>query len=79
MIQPNEIHQMLVRTFPEAEITVQDMTGTLDHFQIFVISNEFQNKTRIDQHRMVQAPLQVALNDGRIHAVQIKTAIPTKS
>ena len=78
MIQPNEIHQMLVQAFPKAEITVQDMTGTLDHFQIFIISNEFQNKTRIEQHRMVQAPLQTALNDGRIHAVQIKTAVPTK-
>ena len=77
MIQPSEIHQMLTQAFSNAEITVQDMTGTLDHFQIFIISKEFQNKSRIEQHRMVQVPLQTALNDGRIHAVQIKTAIPS--
>lgn len=75
MIRPEEVHAMLTAAFPDSEVNVDDMTGTLDHFQIFIISKQFQNKSRIEQHRMVQAPLQNALNDGRIHAVQIKTAV----
>ncbi len=75
MIQPQEVHAMLQAAFPDAEVNVDDMTGSLDHFQIFIISKQFQNKSRIEQHRMVQVPLQAALNDGRIHAVQIKTAV----
>jgi len=77
MIQPEEVYAMLQTAFPpsDSEVNVEDLKGTLDHFQIFIISKQFQNKSRIEQHRMVQAPLQAALNDGRIHAVQIKTAV----
>ena len=52
------------------------MTGTSDHFQIYVVSRLFEGKMLIEQHQMVQKPLQAALDDGRIHAVQIKTETP---
>ena len=72
-MQPEEVRQLVVRAFPDGEITVEDMTGTMDHFQITVLSPRFQGLIKIDQHRLVQAPLQGALDDGRIHAIKIKT------
>ncbi|MBI3999910.1 MAG: BolA family transcriptional regulator [Candidatus Omnitrophica bacterium] len=51
------------------------MTGGGDHFHISVVSSIFQGKILIDQHRLVQQALQRAFEDGRIHAVQIKTQI----
>ena len=51
-------------------------TGGGDHFRIVVISSVFQGKTLIDQHRLVQASIHEALEDGRIHAVHIKTFTP---
>ena len=76
MIHPEEVKQLIQRAFPNAQVEVQDQTGTFDHFQIRVVSPIFAGKPLIEQHRLVQGPLQVALNDGRIHAVQIKTQVP---
>ncbi|PIQ86204.1 MAG: BolA family transcriptional regulator [Candidatus Omnitrophica bacterium CG11_big_fil_rev_8_21_14_0_20_45_26] len=73
MIHPEEVKSLLIRHFPGAEVSVADQTGTMDHFDIHVISKVFEGKTLIEQHRMVQVPLEAALTDGRIHAVQIKT------
>ena len=52
------------------------MTGTGDHFQILVVSAIFKGKMLIDQHRLIQQALKEAMDDGRIHAVHIKTQTP---
>ncbi len=76
MISTNEVKNMIKKNFLDAEIVVEDMTGGNDHFQILVVSNVFKGKLLIDQHRIVQASLEEAFSDGRIHAVQIKTETP---
>ena len=64
-----------MRAFPEGEVTVQDMTGGQDHFEVIVVSDFFKGKTKIEQHRLVQNSLEDAFADGRIHAVKIKTIV----
>ncbi len=76
MIEIEEVRRMVEQKFPGVSVVVRDLTGTLDHFHIEVASEDFRGKSRLDQHRMVQASVQEALNDGRIHAVQIKTIVP---
>ena len=76
MIKPEEVQKMIMDALPGAEVTVQDQTGTLDHFQVLVVSPSFSGKTLVEQHLMVQRPLKAAITDGRIHAVSIKTFIP---
>lgn len=73
MIAPEEVKSILETGLPGAEIYVSDMTGGGDHFQITVISPRFSGKTMLEQHQMVQAPLKEAMEDGRIHAIMIKT------
>ena len=73
MMDPDGVKELVKRAFPSADIEVSDLTGTFDHFQIKVISSVFTGKSLVDQHRLVQASVQEALADGRIHAVQIKT------
>jgi acid stress-induced BolA-like protein IbaG/YrbA len=75
MITPEEVKTMIESAFPGAEVTISDMTGTGDHFEIHVVSGEFSGKSLVERHRMVQAPLREALQDGRIHAIQIKTYV----
>ena len=72
----NEVRKILESAFPKAEISVADMTGTQDHFQIQVVSSDFKGKSRVEQHQIVQRPLQDAMSDGRIHAIAIKTYTP---
>lgn len=76
MMTLNEISDLVKQTIPDAHVQVDDMTGAGDHFQIYVVSSVFKGKILIDQHRLVQKSLQSAMDDGRIHAVQIKTETP---
>lgn len=72
-ITPSEIKNLIGKAIPDAQVEVEDLTGGGDHFQILVVSAQFKGKLLIDQHRLVQKALEEAMNDGRIHAVQIKT------
>lgn len=73
MIEEAEIEALIRAAFPDAQIKVTDTTGGKDHFQVAVASDQFKGKSLIDQHRMVQDALKDALEDNRIHALQIKT------
>ena len=78
MIEANEIVGMIRDSIPGAEVRVEDMTGERDHFNILVVSAAFEKMMLIEQHRMIQKPIQAAMDDGRIHAVQIKTVTPAQ-
>lgn len=75
MISPAEIERLIREKIPDARVTVNDMTGTGDHFEIGVISKSFAGKSLIEQHRMVLTALDKEM-EKRIHAVQIKTQMP---
>lgn len=74
MISTEEVRKMVIKQIPGAEVTVSDMTGTGDHFDIQVTAKDFAGKAPIEQHRMVFAALEGEM-DRRIHAVQLKTII----
>ncbi|HET6466730.1 MAG TPA: BolA family protein [Nitrospiria bacterium] len=62
-----------VRTaLPDAEVSVTDRTGTMDHFSIRVVSDYFNGKGLLDRHRLIYQALNEPMKDGRIHAVEIK-------
>jgi stress-induced morphogen len=70
----------LIRTqLPDADVQIFDRTGTMDHFNLTVRSRAFKDKTPIAQHRLVYGALKPALADGRVHAVELKTIIPTEN
>ena len=66
-----EIQSCIAKAILSAEVTVQDMTGGGDHFEVVVLSPAFRGKMLIEQHQMVHAALE-PLKD-RIHALKIKT------
>ena len=41
----------------DAEVSVLDRTGTMDHFTVKVISNAFEGKNLLDRHRMIYQAL----------------------
>ncbi len=77
MMQPDEVQKLVIDVLPAgAEVTVQDQTGSLDHYSILVVSEVFKGKMLFEQHQIVQAPLALAIKDGRLHAISIKTIVP---
>ena len=69
----NLIESGIVGSYAE----VGDMTGTMDHLEILVVSDEFKGKMRIDQHQMVMDVLKESLKE-KVHAVKIKTLTKEK-
>jgi len=68
------LQALLTEAFPDAsELSVQDRTGTGDHFQVTVASARFAGLSLLDQHRLVNEALAAPLADGTIHELRIKT------
>jgi stress-induced morphogen len=56
----------------DAYVEVQDMTGTKDHLDLLIVSDQFKGKMLIQQHQLVMNLLSDSLK-AEIHAVQLKT------
>jgi len=73
-MEAQAIHVLLERAFPDAdELSVEDRTGTGDHFQVTVASPSFDGISLLDQHRRVNDALADPLGDGSIHELRIRT------
>ncbi|HUG64072.1 MAG TPA: BolA/IbaG family iron-sulfur metabolism protein [Gaiellaceae bacterium] len=73
-MEAETIRALLAQAFPDAvELAVDDRTGTGDHFQVTIVSRDFDGVALIDQHRRVNDVLATPLGDGSIHELRIKT------
>jgi stress-induced morphogen len=75
LIENDALTTLIRAGIPDAEVAIADRTGTMDHFNVTVRSQEFRGKTLIEQHQLVYEALKAALKDGRIHAVELKTIV----
>lgn len=71
----DDVKARIVAGLPGAEVEVEDLTGTGDHFSAKVVSAAFAGKTMIQQHRLVYATLGELMR-GPIHALQLDTRAP---
>ncbi len=76
MIDEFAITQLIQGTMPDADVHAVDYSGTLDHYNIRIRSSAFAGKSILAQHQLVYAALRPALDDGRLHAVQLQTLTP---
>ncbi len=73
-MEAETIRGVLEQAFPDAvELSVEDRTGTGDHFQVTLASPSFDGLPLLDQHRRVNDALATPLGDGSIHELRIKT------
>jgi stress-induced morphogen len=73
-VATERLRSLLTEAFPDAsELSVEDRTGTGDHFQVTVASSRFAGLSLLDQHRLVNEALAAPLADGTIHELRIKT------
>ncbi len=72
---PTQMKQRLETAFPQAQIQVNDLTGTEDHYEVFVKSSVFKGLTRMAQHQQVMAAFQAELKTGEVHALSIRTQV----
>ncbi len=70
-----ELKERIENALPGAEASVEDTTGTGDHFRAEIVSDRFSGLSRIEQHQLVYGIFGDEVG-GAIHALSIKTTTP---
>jgi stress-induced morphogen len=70
-----EVKARIEAALPGASASVEDLTGTGDHFRAEVVSDSFAGLSRIQQHRLVYDVFGADIG-GPIHALSLKTSSP---
>ncbi|NJK52864.1 MAG: BolA family transcriptional regulator [Leptolyngbyaceae cyanobacterium SU_3_3] len=76
MISPNQVEAMIKTGLPDAQVQVQDLTGGGDHYQVTVVSSQFEGKRRVQQHQLVYGAVKQAMASEAIHALALNTFTP---
>lgn len=71
----DQMKKRLNEKYPEAVIDVTDLTGTSDHWEVYVESSAFKGLSRIEQHQHVMSCFGPELKTGEVHALSIKTKL----
>jgi acid stress-induced BolA-like protein IbaG/YrbA len=73
---PEQLKQRLETLGPGTLVQVTDLTGTMDHYQVQVVSPVFKGMMMIEQHRKVMSVVQAEIDSGEVHALSMKTFTP---
>ena len=77
-VTQQELEEIVRKLVAVEVIEIVDMTGTQDHWKVMVVSKDFENKSRIEQHKLIFDPLQDRMKSNEIHAFTLKTYTPEK-
>ena len=75
-MEPDLIKARLEEAFSGAKITVNDLTGSKDHFDVVIISDAFIDVSAIERHRKVYALFPEM--GGALHAMKLTTRTPAE-
>ena len=75
VMKATEIEELILKTFPNAKVTIEDLRGDGDHYAAQIIAEEFKGKSRVQQHQMIYNAM-----GGRVgkelHALALNTSAP---
>ena len=75
VMKATEIEELILQTFPNAKVAIEDLRGDGDHYAAQIITEEFRGKSRVQQHQMIYNAM-----GGRVgkelHALALNTSAP---
>jgi acid stress-induced BolA-like protein IbaG/YrbA len=71
-MSPDKIKQMIQQAIPGAQV---EMSGADCNFSVTVTSAEFDGKSPLQRHRMVNEVFKTQFETGELHALSIKTQV----
>ncbi|MFQ5701150.1 MAG: BolA/IbaG family iron-sulfur metabolism protein [Acidobacteriota bacterium] len=77
MIDADKIREKVQEALPGAEVSLRDLVGDRDHYEMIVVSSAFEGKTTLERHRLVYAPLRGVLGET-LHALALRTIAPSE-
>lgn len=77
-VAASEIERLILATFPDAKVEIQDLAGDNNHYAATVVDESFRGKNRVQQQRMVNAALKEILEgqNAPLHALALTTSAP---
>jgi stress-induced morphogen len=76
MVEPATLEQRIREALGDVEhLSIEDLTGTKDHYQAVVVSRAFEGKTPVERHQMIYRALG-ELMAGPVHALALTTLTP---
>ena len=70
---PEQMEERLKSEIPGADVIVNDLTGSQNHYEVRVAASAFKGKSRIDRQRLVMDIFGPELKSGEVHALTIQT------
>ena len=77
-MRPEDITAKIRASIPDAEVTLEDLTGTADHWKATIVSTAFAGRAPLARQRLVMAALAEELK-GPIHALTMETWTPEEA
>ncbi len=77
MISLSEIELKIKEKIKTSHLEVIDLRGG-DHIQVIIVSPEFENKSLVEQHKIIYSILEKEMKSNEIHALTLKTYSPTQ-
>lgn len=77
-MKPDDIIAKIRASLPDAEVELQDLTGTADHWKATIVSTLFAGKSMLQRHRLVMAALAEEMK-GPIHALTLDVRTPDET
>ena len=74
-ISAEKLKELIKKNFPDADIEVIDTAGDSNHYSATITAQEFRGKSRVEQHKLVYAALEGAMDgsNGILHALALQT------
>ena len=70
-----EIEELILKSFPDAKVTIDDLRGDGDHYAAEIVSEQFRGLTRVQQHKMVYSAMDGKMGN-ELHALALNTSAP---
>ena len=67
-----EIEELILKSFPDAKVTIDDLRGDGDHYAAQIVSEQFRGLTRVQQHKMVYSAMDGKMGN-ELHALALNT------
>jgi stress-induced morphogen len=77
-MSPEAITAKIRLALPDADVSLQDLTGTADHWKATIVSATFAGMAPLQRHRVVMAALAEEMK-GPIHALTLDLKTPAEA
>ena len=74
-MKADDIIAKIRAALPDAQVEMQDLTGTADHWKATIVSAAFSGMSLLARHRLVMATLAEEMK-GPIHALTLDVKTP---